>query len=199
MSCDIHNYGRQKPDEIIIFSKRYVTRGKIWQIHLGNLKKQILKKQKFFFFASSFAFFKAAKKLYVYYQISRLRVDIEKRYFLYLYLYRLGFSIWLKFVDTIWWIKLALPISVIFFKCHWDLPQQLDCHWSLLRSLMLPKSKFELLQSNSHFLSFMSLHGKNLGDSICTLPLLPSVHTVKNLYHNNDSYCLISKFLFLNI
>ena len=34
-----------------------------------------------------------------------------------------------------------------------------------------------------------------------TIPLLPSSHTytVKNLYHNNYSYCLISKFLFLNI
>ena len=26
-----------------------------------------------------------------------------------------------------------------------------------------------------------------------------TTHTVKNLYHNNDSYCLISKILFLNI
>ena len=32
---------------------------------------------KILLFASSFAFFKVAKKLYVYYQISRLRVDIE--------------------------------------------------------------------------------------------------------------------------
>jgi hypothetical protein len=157
-------HARQKPGEILIFSKRYVTRGKIWQIHLGDLKKQILKKQKFFFFASSFAFFKVAKKLYVYYQISRLRVDIE-RYFLYLYVYRLGFSIWLKFIDAIWWIKLSLPISVSFFKKTLKFTIT-ACHWSLLSPLMLPESKFEFLQSNSHFLSFMSLHGKNLGDSI---------------------------------
>jgi hypothetical protein len=48
-----------------IFLKRYVTRGKIWQIHLGNLKKQNLKKQKSAFFVSSFAFFREAQKQYL--------------------------------------------------------------------------------------------------------------------------------------
>ena len=58
-------------------------------------KQNYLKKQKISFFVSSFAFFKEVQKQYIEYQNSILRVDIN-RYFRYLCIYKILFSIWMK-------------------------------------------------------------------------------------------------------
>ena len=56
-------FAREKLGKIFICVNRCITRGKIWEIFLVNLKLQNFLQQKNSFFASSFAFFKEAKKV----------------------------------------------------------------------------------------------------------------------------------------